>query len=199
MRTRLAAVAFASAATIAAPSLAATVWDEGTDGDLGVAFQDAQSIDFALGVNRVVGESHFLGSAGGLSDWDNDEFSFTIPSGAKLRAITLRFGVIDSASASFLNTAYQIIEWASAYPTALELSAWLINEPDPGAVINPLQISGLDLSAPRYVWLDQGILSGYGTRWAYQLDFLVTAIPAPGTAVLLALGLAALGRGRRRG
>lgn len=198
MRVRLASAAIACAATIAEPSLAATVWDESTNGDLGVLFQNAQSIDFALGVNRVVGESHFLGSAGGSSDWDNDEFFFTIPSGAKLRAITLQFAVIDSASASFLNTAYQIIEWASPYPTALELSAWLINEPDPGAVINPLQIKGLDLSAPQYVWLDQGILSGYGTRWAYQYDFLVTSIPLPGTTALLALGLAALGLGRRR-
>lgn len=190
-------LAAALAVALASPASAAIVWNESTDGDLSEPHYNSPTLDFALGVNRIIGEAHHLMTPEGWSDWDNDEFRFTIPDGAKLRAITLRFSVLDGANSTFLHTVYQLTEWASPYPVVLNLSAWIINEQDPGLVTLQVQANGLELAAPQYVWADQGILSGYGTRWAYQYDFLVSAIPLPGTLALLALGAVGAGVARR--
>jgi hypothetical protein len=185
------------AAALHSPTSAATIWNEATDGDLGVKFVDAQTLSFGLGINRIIGEAHHLVTPEGWSDWDNDEFLFTIPNGSKLRAITLRFNVLEDANSSFLQTGYLLTQWVSPYLDVLNLYNWLINEQEPALVSNQVEVKGLDLAAPQYFWADRGILSSYGTRWAYQYDFLVSAVPLPSTVALLAVGAAGIGVGRR--
>jgi len=183
MRAFLCALAF----VLCGPAQTATIWNEATDGDLAEPYYNSPTLNFSLGINRIIGEAHYLRTQEGWSDWDNDEFRFTIPDGANLRAITLRFSILDGANSSFLQPGYQISEWAWPYPVVLELPVWLINEQDPSLVTHQVHVGGLELAAPQYVWNDRGILSGYGTRWAYRYDFLVSAVPLPGTLALLLL------------
>ena len=191
----LAASAFLITSTIASADL---MWDETIDGDLSNDYLNPTQL-FVKGVNN-----HVRFTTDFIPEVDREYFTFTIDEGYELSAIILdRF---DSEPIS--NLAFLAIANGSVFPT------------DPSA---PDVTTLLGYSLPGITDVGNDILqamgSGAGTQgfsgplgagtysfWAqetgpfddvWDLNFVVTQIPAPGALALL--GLAGVTSRRRRG
>ncbi|MBB48654.1 MAG: hypothetical protein CMJ33_08955 [Phycisphaerae bacterium] len=191
----LAASAFLITSTIASADL---MWDETIDGDLSNDYLNPTQL-FIKGVNN-----HVRFTTDFIPEVDREYFTFTIDEGYELSAIILdRF---DSEPIS--NLAFLAIANGSVFPT------------DPSA---PDVTTLLGYSLPGITDVGNDILqamgSGAGTQgfsgplgagtysfWAqetgpfddvWDLNFVVTQIPAPGALALL--GLAGVTSRRRRG
>jgi MYXO-CTERM domain-containing protein len=193
---------------------AATVWSEGTDGELSNDYANPTLISLGVGQNLITGTMGENGQSGCYkatgpngeielqSNLDGDYFTFEVPTG-----YTLDFAV-SSYSFSGTNAASGFIGLASGssltvptddYPTiefhtlfkATGFNSWKTYPAfdDVGALV---------LEAGTYVvWLQETRL---GTITSYSLNFQTTAIPEPASAVwwLGAVAAGVAGMRRRR-
>jgi hypothetical protein len=190
MRFRTIALAGLVAAALGNPAAAATIWDEGVDGDLSGNQSAPTGLVVGAGTNSIAGVTQ--------TD-DVDFFTFTVPDGASLVQIILTsFESADDLAFLAIESGPVITSTASAD----HLLGWLhVSAAYTGTNILDDLPNGLDalgfippLGPGTYtVWMQQ---TG-ADPVAYGLD-LVLSVPEPATALLFALGIGALGVARRR-
>jgi hypothetical protein len=177
---------------------AATIWDEGTNGDLSGNTAAPTSVTVAIGTNTVIGST--VGSEGGP---DRDIFTFTVPDGAVLAEIVLTsFSSEDDLAFLGLQAGSSITDTSSAD----ELLGWL----HPSAAFVGTDILDDIAQGAGAIGFTEPLGPGTYTLWmqqgdpelvSYSFDLIIepAAVPEPPLATLLALGLFALVVGRRRG
>lgn len=178
---------------------AATAWDEALSGDLANTGTSPTAVNFGLGSNIVTGTT---GRNSGVVD--RDYFSFTLPAGWQLDTLNVVSATAIGASAlSFI--AVQAGPQVTVNPTGGSATGLLgyahYGENDVGTDI--LQIMGFGpgasgfsgaLPAGSYSYWIQDTGTGIA---AYTLDFGVSAVPEPSSALMWLAGVAALGWLRR--
>ena len=177
---------------------AEVMWDEAIDGDLSGDYLNPTQL-FTKGVNNHV----IFSTVGGNPEDDREYFTFTIEEGYQLSALILDGFATDPET----NLAFLGVAEGSVFPTGPDapdvttlLGYGLIGLSDVGNDI--LQIIGQgggsqEFSGPlgpgTYTWWAQE--TGPSTD-DWDLNFVVTEIPAPGAFALL--GIAGLAGSRRR-
>ena len=177
---------------------AEVMWDEAIDGDLSGDYLNPTQL-FSKGVNNHV----IFSTVGGNPEDDREYFTFTIEEGYQLSALILDGFATDPET----NLAFLGVAEGSVFPTGPDapdvtalLGYALIGLSDVGNDI--LQIIGQgggsqEFSGPlgpgTYTWWAQE--TGPSTD-DWDLNFVVTEIPAPGAFALL--GIAGLAGSRRR-
>lgn len=190
------------AGLLAVNAATAWAWDEAVDGDLSNSGLAPTALVFANGSNFVAGTT---GRPVTGAEVDRDYFTFTVPAGSVFTAINVLAPTAALGGGSFigLQAGTQVTVPFSA-PSADGLLGWtLYSADDIGGNLLPLMAlpeagsSGFDvpLGAGSYaVWIQE---TATGTA-VYNLDFTLTAVPEPATALLWAGGLLALAALRRR-
>ena len=183
---------------VAGSASADLMWDEAIDGDLSGDYLNPTQL-FTKGVNNHV----IFTTVGGNPEADREYFTFTIEEGYQLSALILDGFATDPET----NLAFLGVAEGSVFPTGPDapdvttlLGYALIGLSDVGNDI--LQIIGQGGGSQQF----SGPLGpGTYTWWAqetgpstddWDLNFVVTEIPAPGAFVLL--GIAGLMGARRR-
>lgn len=180
-------------ALAALPAHALTVWDETVSGDLSSVALDPTPLAVSVGENKVAGT---VGNAG--SGVDRDYFSFVVPTGSVLSALTLLDASV-SGSSSFI--AIQAGPQVTVSPTGAGAEALLGyahygNDLVGQNLLDSILLGGATapLSAGTYsIWVQET-----GGPASYVLDLHITAVPEPGTWVTMLAGLAALAGLRKR-
>lgn len=180
---------------------AATAWDEAASGDLANVGTSPTTVSLVLGSNLVSGSTGR--SAAGVVD--RDYFTFTLPAGLQLDALTVLQGTtfLGPSSLSFIGVqagAQVTVNPTGGSATGL-LGWWLYSENDIGQDILPqmgLAFGAVGFAGPlpagNYAfWVQE---TGTGTA-DYRFDLNVSAVPEPAGALLMLAGLAAL-QARRR-
>lgn len=193
--------AFAAALVVIAcaiPVQATTVYDEAISGDLlnadfgnptGHSSGTALGT-FSVGSNTVVGE---MGNVSGASD--DDIFTFVVPSGHQLDAILLGYtasgGGVGTGSYFAINDGPYVATLGSL--TSDNLGDALTETP--GDIMADLQLgttlsnaAGLQIPSPAGTY--SLFLSEFnGALVNYSLDFQLSAVPEPASAVLMSFAL----------
>jgi hypothetical protein len=178
------------------PAGAATIWDEGTNGDLSTNPAAPTGVTVDIGTNSVIGTS--VGSEEGP---DRDIFSFTVPDGAVLTQLVLTsfstedlafIGLEAGSSITDTSSAANLLGWL--HPSAAFVGTDILDDMSQGD-------GAIGFTAPLgpgtyTLWMQQGdpdLLS-------YGLDLIIepAAVPEPPLVTLVALGFFALMVGRRR-
>jgi hypothetical protein len=183
---------------------AATAWDEAVSGDLANVGTSPTAVSLVTGNNLVSGSTG-RSSAGVV---DRDYFTFTLPAGLQLDALTVLQGTtfLGPSSLSFIGVqagAQVTVNPTGGSATGL-LGWWLYSENDIGLDILPqmgLAFGATGFSGPLPAgdyafWVQE---TGTGTA-DYRFELSVSAVPEPLGAWLLLGGLAGLTglqRGRR--
>jgi hypothetical protein len=182
--------------TVAASPGMAAGWDESTAGDLSNLGTAPTTVALAPGGNLVAGTTG-RGSGGVV---DRDYFTFTLPAGWQLDAITLLPGSTFLGPSELGFIAVQGGPQVTVNPTGGDPSALLgwhhTSGNDVGTDILPLIGLGAGaigfappLPAGSYaLWVQE---TGSGTS-AYRFDFAVSVVPEPGVGWLFAVGLMGL-------
>ncbi len=181
------------AAALAPSAWATTVYDEGVSGDLSGSGASPSFVTMAAGSNVVIGSTGRVNGA-----VDRDYFSFTVPVGLVLSAITplTGTGVIGSLSFLGLQAGTQVTAPTGGPATALlgwhhyALADIGVNMlPGVGAGAGAIGFTG-PLPAGNYsVWIQE---TGVGTV-PYLMEFSLTAaVPEPASRLGLLLGLVGL-------
>jgi hypothetical protein len=179
---------------------AATAWDEGASGDFANVGTSPTPVSLGLGSNLVIGST---GRDAGIVD--RDYFTFTLPTGWQLDTITVMPGTVSIGPSTISFIAVQAGTQVTVNPTGGDpsqlLGWWHYGPNDIGSDI--LGVIGLGagaigfsgaLPAGDYAFWIQETATGSAP---YVLDFGVSAVPEPTSALMLLAGLAAL-RLRRR-
>jgi hypothetical protein len=180
---------------------AATAWDESVSGDLANTGTSATAVTFGLGSNLVLGTT---GRSNGVVD--RDYFTFTLPEGWQLDALTLLPGTtfLGPSSLGFIGvqSGGQVTVDPTGGSAAGLLGWWHYNENDIGTDILPSIGAGPGatgfigaLPAGSYAFWIQETATGSA---AYQFDFSVSQVPETSTTLMFLAGLAGLGFLRRR-
>ena len=196
-RFRTVALAGLVAAAFSYPVAAATIWDEGTDGDLSTDPAAPTSVTVALGTNTVIGST--IGSAEGP---DRDIFTFTVPDGAALTQLLLTAFISEDDLAFLGLQAGSVITDTSIpdnllgwlHPSAAFIGTNILDDIGQGG--GAIGFTGPIGPGTYTLWMQQGdpLLVAYG----FDLIIEPAAVPEPPMAVLFALGLCALATARRR-
>lgn len=180
---------------------AATAWDEAVSGDLANVGTSATVVTLGLGSNLVSGTT---GRISGVVD--RDYFTFTLPAGWQLDALTMLPGTTFLGPSALSFIAVQAGTQLTVDPTGGSatglLGWWHYNENDIGTDILPSIGAGPGatgfvgaLPAGSYAFWIQETATGSA---AYHFDFSVSQVPEPSAALLMLAGLAGLGALRRR-
>ncbi len=161
---------------------ASTGWDEAVRGDLSNDGLNPTVVSVALGSNVV------RGTAGdGGSGIDRDFLSFTVPADAEVTRLQILPGTFVSGAVSFIG----MQTGPTVTPDGVDLFGYFLYEDaDVGNNIlsNFLLPGQTALPSGEYsVWIQDT-----GGTVSYGFDFVLTAVPEPSAALLLALGLAGL-------
>jgi hypothetical protein len=201
MMQRLLPALILAALFLSRPAPAALVHDEAADGDLSGDGLVPTAIAVAPGANTV---------AGSVGAGDRDYFTISVPAGVSLGALFVQPGTTVRGAASFI--AIQAGAQVTAppdTPTAAGLLGWYLYGPaDIGTDILPLMGAAgngaagfaAPLAAGEYAFWVQEL----GQRSTYRFDLVLTPVPEPSAARLLAVGAALLAgasfvrRGARR-
>ncbi|MPY68886.1 MAG: PEP-CTERM sorting domain-containing protein [Alphaproteobacteria bacterium] len=193
---RFLAVSALAALAAGAANAAPITYDEAIDGDL----TQFMSLTLDTGVNTVTGTFNFLPG-------DNDNASIVVGPGKRLVGVTLDIlgftttGTLSLSEARFGGGLYAL----PSVTVINALEATLIEHGVTLATSASLDLFSGDLADGRYLGGFTGGIatSGSGTldvayRWTYVVDDATAAVPAPASGLLLAAGLAGLGRIRKR-
>jgi hypothetical protein len=187
---------------LALGAAASWAWDEAVDGDLSNAGLAPTVLVFGNGSNVVAGT---VGRPAVGAEVDRDYFSFTVPVGSVFSAIQVLSPTAALGGGSFiaLQAGPQVTVPFNTASAAGLLGWTLFSADDIGSSLLPLMAipeagsSGfeLPLGAGSYaVWIQE---TATGTA-VYTLDFTLTAVPEPATALLWGGGLLALAALRRK-
>ena len=178
------------------------MWDEAIDGDLSGDYQNPTQL-FTKGVNNHVIFTT-LGAAENGGDQDREYFTFTVAEGFELVSIVLDGFETDPES----NLGFIGIASGSIHPTPPDA-------PDPTSLLGYALVGVADVGNDILQVMGQGggsigfsgpLGAGSYNFWAqetgpstdnWDLNFIVTEVPAPGALALL--GLSGLVARRRRG
>jgi hypothetical protein len=198
--TRLFLRALLPAVSLVTTAQAHTAWDEAVSGDFSGIGTSPTPVSLAPGSNLIRGTT---GRIGGVVD--RDYFSFTLPEGWQLDTLTVLPGTTALGISELSFIAVQAGPQVTVNPTggsAAGLLGWKhFGENDIGQDI--LQIMGFgpgasgffgSLPAGSYAFWIQD--TGTGTA-RYNLDFGVSVVPEPASALLLLGGIAGLAALRR--
>lgn len=197
------AVPFAAALLLSAgASHAAVAWDESVQGDLSGNNLAPTLISFAAGSNQLFGTTGVPTPGGQI---DRDYFTFTVPAGHVLTALTVLPGNTRVGSGAFIGlmsgsvftvppttfSAEGMLGWTLFGPDQEgENILQAMTQPDSGS-------SGFELPLPAgnyAIWIQE---ASVGTA-IYRLDANVSAVPEAPTAAALLGGLALLSVAMRR-
>lgn len=181
---------------------AATAWDEAVSGDLANVGTSPTLVSLGLGSNLVSGTTGR--SAAGVVD--RDYFTFTLPAGWQLDALTMLPGTTFLGPSGLGFIAVQAGTQVTVNPTGGSatglLGWWHYSENDLGTDILPFIGMGPGatgfvgaLPAGSYAFWIQETATG---SVDYRFDFSVSEVPEASSALLLLAGLAGLGLLRRR-
>lgn len=207
LRTLLAIAVLATVEfTTFADGRAATIWDEGVNGDLSDNQAAPNALALAAGANSVIGSV----GGGNSRDW----IALTVPTGQQLTGIVLAAYVSNDAQgftgvqsgASFVGSVndpaaylgyahYGTAATNGALPPANLIGADLLPLMGDNTIAAGSQGFTGPLPSGTYTFLIQQL----GALTAYQFDYLIAPVPEPSGGLLLAVASAALiwsGRGR---
>lgn len=172
----------------AATAHAGTAWDEAVNGDLANDGLSPTQVAFAPGHNAVLGTTGNPGSG-----VDRDYFSFTIPAGHVLSELWLLPNTLVSGGSSFFGI--QAGPQLTVTPTGGGIEAFYgFGHYDNSMVGTDILVEMVGpakapIPAGTYaVWVQET-----GGPATYGLDFVITPVPEPATALSLILGLLGLG------
>lgn len=190
-----------AAAALLQSAQAATAWDEGASGDFANLGASPTQVSLGLGSNLIIGSTGR--NASGVVD--RDYFTFTLPAGWQLDTITVMPGTVSIGPSTISFIAVEAGTQVLTNPTGGDpsqlLGWWHYGPNDIGSDI--LGVIGL---GPGAIGFSGSLPAGSYSFWIqetatgsapYVLDFGVSAVPEPATALLMLGGLAAL-RLRRR-
>jgi len=189
LRRRMLGVLLALAS--AQGAAAATIWDEGVNGDLSSDRANPTPLALALGSNTIIGS---------VNGPERDYFRFNLPAGTSLTQIHLVSYAPDDVGFLAIQTGTQITVDPSA-PSPAPLLGWVHTaQSQVGSdILDDMGHGGgaIGFTPPLgpgdySFWMQQ---AGAVTT-SYELELVV--VPEPASAALLAVGLGALALARRR-
>lgn len=185
MKTWIGALMLACAAT---STQAATVWDEGVNGDFSGDGLSPTPLTMSAGHNVVLGTTGNPGTG-----VDRDYFSFSIPAGSVLTELWLLPNTSVSGGSSFFGIQagpqFTVTHSGGGIENFYGFNHYDNSHVGSDILVMMVGAAKAPIPAGSYsVWIQET-----GGPASYGLDFVITQVPEPATAVSLALGVGLLG------